>query len=144
MTGDQSLASQRQTYRRLMLQKAVDLSKEHGGLRKIPAKILEENGIGLSVKKGTVRVLIRLPGTEIMEKRIAQFQPVENPAQKELESFKLSPEPPPRAVAQRPATMEDFWIEQGWYKLDKNGWRLIRAKWKERDDVRAEAIRFMV
>ncbi len=144
MSGGQSSVSQRLTYRRVMLQRAVELSKEHGGLKRIPAKLLEENGVGLQVKKGAVQAIISFPEPEIMERRIAKFQPSNQNAAKEVEGFKLPSEPTPRAISQRPATMEDFWIEQGWYVIDSNGWKLKRASWEGREDIRLEAVRFLI
>jgi|GEM_PF-6133397 len=131
-------------YRRVMLQRVVDLSQKHGGIKRIPARILEENGIDLTKNKGATQVIIALPDPEVMQRRIDESLPIKRPAQREVESFKLAPEPTPRAITQRPATMEDFWIEQGWYRIDRNGWKLIRAKWNEDDEVRVEAIRFLV
>ena len=111
-------------YRRVMLQRVVDLSQKHGGIKRIPARILEENGIDLTKNKGATQVIIALPDPEVMQRRIDESLPIKRPAQREVESFKLAPEPTPRAITQRPATMEDFWIEQGWYRIDRNGWNL--------------------
>ena len=131
------------TYRRLMFQKAGELSKRYGGLRNIPAKLLEESGIGLAVKGETATVIINFPSPDIMERKIAEARSGEQPIAKQVEGFKPDPEPTPIQFKAE-VTMDDFWVEQGWYKIDKKGWRLTRAKWKDDEQLQREAIVFLV
>jgi len=131
-------------YRRVILHKAVELSKRHGGLRRIPSNVLVENGIGIVTKGGTSSVSVTLPSEDVMKKRIAEAEPIAKPTTaREVEKFKLSPEPTPREISGK-TTMEDFWIEEGWYKVDRNGWRLTPGKWKDDEETRIRAIKFLV
>jgi hypothetical protein len=41
--------------------------------------------------------------------------------------------------------MEGFWLEQGWYRIERGGWELTPARWREAgDELRREAVRFLV
>ena len=40
--------------------------------------------------------------------------------------------------------MEDFWIEQGWFKSMRGGIRLTRAKWQDDPTVQNEAVKFLI
>jgi hypothetical protein len=67
------------------------------------------------------------PGTTISASRPAE----------ELSRFKAAPE-------QRRPTMDDFWIQQGWYRKRSDGTIKLRAaKWKDNPHVRREAVRFL-
>lgn len=128
-------------YKRIMLHKAAELSQKHGGLGRIPAGLLDENGIGIQKKGRAITVSIRFPDEKTMEGRIARG-PKPPSFAREAEGFKPAPEPMPRALA-RSATMEDFWIEQGWFKIGKNGWKLTLAKWAGDDELKRRATRFL-
>ncbi len=131
-------------YRRLMLQKAAELSQQHGGLKRIPAEVLQEHGIEVQRKGRTATISITIPSQGVMERRIAGMKAQSTPIAKEVQPFKLPSEPTPRSLSERTATMEDFWVEQGWYKIDRHGWRLTNASWSEGDAVRRKAVRFLV
>lgn len=129
-------------YKRAMLHKAAELAQEYGGLGKIPADVLLENGIGIVKKGRALTVSVDFPEPALMEKRIAQG-PTPQGIAREVEKFKLSPEPKPRALPKSAATMEDFWIEQGWYRIERSGWRLLLGKWAENDELKRKAVRFL-
>lgn len=138
------MEEQARTYRSLMLQKVQHMVRAHGGLGNIPREMQEKLGFDLVAKKGAYSVSIRIPEGGMLE-RISElkgeFQRPQGRKKPEPESIFGSYTPVP---SQANPTMDDFWIMQGWYKDDRRGIRLTRARWREGESVQKKAVRFML
>jgi hypothetical protein len=140
------MAKQARTYRSLMLQKVQRIANSRGGLANIPREMQEKLGFDLIAKRGgAYSVSIRIPKGELRE-RISELRVEARP-------FPSSPKKPePEGIfrgytpvpSQANPTMDDFWIMQGWYKDDRRGIRLTRARWREGESVQKKAVRFML
>ena len=65
-----------------------------------------------------------------------------------LKDIKRDPNPslanPRSNQNEREKTMEDFWIEQGWFKTMRGGIKLVRAKWDSDPAIMNGAVKFLV
>lgn len=139
------MADPAQTYRSLMLRKAQQLAKEHGGIARIPRRIQRKLGFDvISKRKGHV-ISVRIPAGDLSP-RISELK-AELPAAGAFGPSKPEPDALGRytpVVSGDNPTMDDFWIMQGWYREDKFGIRLIRAKWEDDEALQLEAVRFLI
>lgn len=140
------MAAPDQEYRSLMLRKVQQVAAQHGGISNIPRELQTKLGFDIIAgRKGSFSISVRIPDGDLSS-RIAELKS-ELP-KITFESAKPEPERifgkyVPQ-VSEEDPTMDDFWIMQGWYKEDRAGIRLIRAKWEENEKARADAVRFLV
>lgn len=139
------MADPAQTYRSLMLRKAQQLAKEHGGIARIPRRIQRKLGFDvISKRKGHV-ISVRIPAGDLSP-RISELR-AELPAAGAFGPSKPEPDALGRytpVVSGDNPTMDDFWIMKGWYREDRFGIKLTRAKWQDEPDARTEAVRFLI
>ena len=65
-----------------------------------------------------------------------------------LKGIKREPNPPLVNLRSdqngRENTMDDFWIEQGWFRSTRYGIRLTRAKWQDDPETMNRAVKFLI
>lgn len=112
-----------------LLQKVQHLAEKHGGISKIPKAEQLRLGFEVAARRGRVSISIPLP------------------AEGGFVKSKLPPEGP-RGSAPSPKgakpTMEELWINMGWYRKRGNGIVLTRPKWRGDEGVRKEAVEFLM
>lgn len=119
-----------QTYRSLVMRKAQQLAKEHGGFARIPRELQRKLGFDVIAKRKTHTISVRIPQGDLSSK-ISQLER-EVPTAKAFGKSKPGPDPFGRyypVASEENPTMEDFWIGQGWYKEVKTGLKLTSARW---------------